>query len=119
MALLHHVRPGPAVMLTVLHDRQIERFNLMIEEVRPENGGDGKGLVIRIDDERLLERSGGIIQGMSGSPIIQNGRLVGAVTHVFINNPSRGYGVPIEWMLRESGLLKKPTEVSIQWRKVG
>jgi len=119
VALLHHVRPGPAAMLTVLHDRQIERFNLMIEEVRPENGGDGKGLVIRIDDERLLERSGGIIQGMSGSPIIQNGRLVGAVTHVFINNPSRGYGVPIEWMLRESGLLKKPAEVSVQWRKAG
>jgi len=117
VALLHHVRPGPAEMLTVLHDRQIERFDLMIEEVRPESGDDGKGLVIRIDDERLLERSGGIIQGMSGSPIIQNGRLVGAVTHVFVNNPSRGYGAPVEWMLRESGLLKKPE--SARWRKAG
>ena len=59
-------------------------------------------MVIKITDERLLKKTGGIIQGMSGSPIIQNGRLAGAVTHVFINDPSRGYAVFAENMLEMS-----------------
>ena len=50
-------------------------------------------------DEALLQATGGIVQGMSGSPIVQDGKLVGAVTHVFINDPTQGYGVYIEWML--------------------
>ena len=58
-----------------------------------------KGMVIRITDESLLEKTGGIVQGMSGSPVIQNGRLVGAVTHVLVNDPTRGYGIFIENML--------------------
>lgn len=121
VALLHHIRTGPAEMLTVLHGREVERFRLEIEEIRPEAVGDGKGLVIRITDERLIEESGGIIQGMSGSPIVQNGRLVGAVTHVFINNPTRGYGVPVEWMLRECGLLQPADNANsiTEWRKAG
>ncbi|NLY32678.1 MAG: hypothetical protein GX065_07780, partial [Firmicutes bacterium] len=65
----------------------------------------GKGMVIRITDPRLLSATGGIVQGMSGSPIIQNGKIVGAVTHVFINEPQRGYGCFAEWMVLESGLL--------------
>ena len=56
-------------------------------------------MVVRITDPELLERTGGIVQGMSGSPIVQDGKLVGAVTHVLINDPTRGYGVFIEWML--------------------
>ncbi len=56
-------------------------------------------MVIKITDEELLETTGGIVQGMSGSPIIQDGLIVGAVTHVFINDPAQGYGVYIEWML--------------------
>ena len=56
-------------------------------------------MVVRITDPELLERTGGIVQGMSGSPIVQDGKLVGAVTHVLINDPARGYGVFIEWML--------------------
>ena len=61
-------------------------------------------MVIKITDERLLDKTGGIVQGMSGSPIIQDGKLIGAVTHVFVNDPSSGYGVHIEWMLNEAGL---------------
>jgi stage IV sporulation protein B len=57
-------------------------------------------MVIKITDERLLNSTGGIVQGMSGSPIIQNGRIVGAVTHVMINDPSRGYGIFIESMIK-------------------
>lgn len=105
VGLLNQTRIGPAKMLTVLDGHKIESFNLMIEKIRPESVHDGKGLVIRIVDQKLLDKSGGIIQGMSGSPIIQNGRIVGAVTHVFVNNPARGYGVPAEWMLWECGLL--------------
>jgi len=58
-------------------------------------------MIIRVTDKNLLERTGGIVQGMSGSPIIQNNRIIGAVTHVFVNNPEKGYGIYIEWMLSE------------------
>ena len=58
--------------------------------------------MLKITDNRLLNKTGGIVQGMSGSPIIQNGKLIGAVTHVFINDPQRGYGIFIEWMLEQS-----------------
>ncbi|MBR0105194.1 MAG: SpoIVB peptidase, partial [Firmicutes bacterium] len=60
-----------------------------------------KGLVIEVTDERLVEKTGGIVQGMSGSPIIQNGKIIGAVTHVFVRNPKKGYGIFIESMLEE------------------
>ena len=63
-------------------------------------------MVIRITDEELLRRTGGIVQGMSGSPIIQNGKLVGAVTHVLINKPDVGYGIYIEWMLKDTNMIK-------------
>ena len=64
-------------------------------------GATSKGLSIEITDPVLLSKTGGIIQGMSGSPIIQNGKLVGAVTHVLVNDPTRGYGIFIENMLAE------------------
>ena len=56
-------------------------------------------MVLKVTDKRLLKRAGGIVQGMSGSPIIQNGKIIGAVTHVFVNNPTNGYGIFIENML--------------------
>ena len=61
-------------------------------------------MVIKITDEELLDQTGGIVQGMSGSPIIQNNKLVGAVTHVFVNDSTSGYGVHVEWMLQEAGI---------------
>ena len=64
-------------------------------------------MIIKIVDPKLLETTGGIIQGMSGSPIIQNGRIIGAVTHVFINDPTRGYGIFIEDMLYEAQIIDK------------
>ena len=60
---------------------------------------ENKGIVLQITDDELIELTGGIIQGMSGSPIIQNGRIIGAVTHVFVNDPTQGYGIFIENML--------------------
>ena len=70
-----------------------------IEITRVQKNGDGKNLVLEVTDERLISKTGGIVQGMSGSPIIQNGKLIGAVTHVFVNDPTRGYGIFIEKML--------------------
>ncbi len=61
-------------------------------------------MVIKVKDPRLIEATGGIVQGMSGSPIIQDGKLVGAVTHVFVNDPTSGYGCFIEWMLQDAGI---------------
>jgi stage IV sporulation protein B len=64
-------------------------------------------MVIKITDSRLLEKTGGIVQGMSGSPIIQNNKIIGAVTHVLINKPDMGYGIYIEWMLKDADILSK------------
>ena len=65
-----------------------------------------KSISFEVTDENLLELSGGIVQGMSGSPIIQNNKIIGAVTHVLINKPDTGYGIYIEWMLQDCGVIK-------------
>ena len=64
-----------------------------------------KGMILRVTDEALLEKTGGIVQGMSGSPILQDGRLIGAVTHVYLSDSTQGYGMYIEWMIRQSDAL--------------
>ena len=66
-----------------------------------------KGITLRVTDERLLAKTGGIVQGMSGSPIIQNGKIVGAVTHVYLSDSAQGYGMYIEWMLEQSDRIGK------------
>ena len=96
------IQKGKAQILTTLDDNKIELFDIEIEKIDRQSKPDTKGMVIRVTDERLLEKSGGIVQGMSGSPILQNGKIVGAVTHVLVNDPSRGYGIFIEWMLKQS-----------------
>lgn len=105
MALASQVKPGAAQILTVLEGTTIERFDIQIQRVYNQSQPSDKGIIIEITDERLLDATGGIVQGMSGSPIIQDGRLVGAVTHVFLNDPTRGYGIFLEWMVAESSLL--------------
>lgn len=93
------VSAGRAEVLTVVDGEKIESFAIEIEKLYHQNSAEEKGMLIHIVDEDLIMRTGGIVQGMSGSPIIQNGRLVGAVTHVLVNDPSRGYGIFIENML--------------------
>ncbi|MFZ5814088.1 MAG: SpoIVB peptidase [Bacillota bacterium] len=105
-AMASQVREGPAEILTVLSGQKIERFQVEILRVMRQPTAEGKNMIVRVTDPRLLQEAGGIVQGMSGSPIIQDGKIVGAVTHVFVNDPTRGYGVLIEWMLQEAGLLK-------------
>lgn len=104
IALSHQVKEGPAKILTVVNNDRVEEFNIEIVSTIPQKFPATKGMVIKVTDSKLLEKTGGIVQGMSGSPIIQNGKLVGAVTHVFVNDPTSGYGVHIEWMLNEAGI---------------
>ncbi|WP_433743059.1 SpoIVB peptidase [Falsibacillus pallidus] len=104
IALSNQVKEGPAKILTVVDGDQIEEYDIEIVSTIPQKFPATKGMVIKVTDPELLEKTGGIVQGMSGSPIIQNGKLIGAVTHVFVNDPTSGYGVHIEWMLHEAGI---------------
>lgn len=104
IALSHQVKEGPAKILTVIDQDKVEAFDIEIVSTVPQKFPATKGMVVKITDKRLLEKTGGIVQGMSGSPIVQDGKLVGAVTHVFVNDPTSGYGVHIEWMLHEAGI---------------
>lgn len=104
IALSHQVKEGPAKILTVVNDDRVEEFDIEIVSTIPQKFPATKGMVIKVTDPKLLKKTGGIVQGMSGSPIIQDGKLIGAVTHVFVNDPTSGYGVHIEWMLNEAGI---------------
>src|SRR5699024_9895632 len=104
IGLSHDVEEGPAEILTVIDGEKVERFDIEIVNTIQQKFPETKGMVIKVTDEKLINATGGIVQGMSGSPIIQNGKLIGAVTHVFVNDPTSGYGVHIEWMLSEAGI---------------
>ena len=104
IALSHQVEEGPAQILTVVSGNEVEAYDIEIVSTIPQKFPATKGMVIKVVDKKLLNQTGGIVQGMSGSPIIQNNKVVGAVTHVFVNDPTSGYGVHIEWMLHETGI---------------
>lgn len=97
VGLKHEVKKGKADILCQV-GANIEKYEIEITEIRL-NSKDNKGMVIKVTDHGLLQRTGGIVQGMSGAPIIQNGKVIGAVTHVFVNAPEEGYGTFIENML--------------------
>ena len=101
IGVMSQVEVGSAYILSTV-DECIRQYNIEILRTMP-FGSAAKGLMIKITDPSLLQKTGGIIQGMSGSPIIQNGKLIGAVTHVLVNDPTRGYGIFIENMLKEAG----------------
>ncbi len=105
VALSEEVKEGPAEILTVVEGQKVQRFQIEITHVINQKYPATKGMVIRVTDPQLLKKTGGIVQGMSGSPILQNGKLIGAVTHVFVNDPTSGYGTFIEWMLQDAGVL--------------
>lgn len=107
MAFKQDIEIGDAVILTTLSGMTPQSFDIVIEKVDYNSESAVKNMVIRIDDPDLLQKAGGIVQGMSGSPIIQNGKLVGAVTHVFVNDISRGYAVFAENMYKISGGLQE------------
>jgi stage IV sporulation protein B len=104
VAFAEDVQEGPAEILTVVNGQKVEKFKIEVVHVAKQDAPATKGIVIKITDPRLLEKTGGIVQGMSGSPIIQKGKIIGAVTHVFVNDPTSGYGCYIEWMLKDAGI---------------
>lgn len=101
MAFRQEVKCGPATILATINGLEPQEYSIEIEKINLCAMNGTKSMVIRITDERLLEETGGIVRGMSGSPIIQNGMLAGAVTHVFVNDPTRGYAVFAESMVEE------------------
>lgn len=93
------VQEGTASILCAVHGEEVEEYKIEIQKIMANDHQSSKSLIIKITDPRLLEKTGGIVQGMSGSPILQNGKIIGAVTHVFVNDPTRGYGIFIDSML--------------------
>ena len=93
------VQPGEATILSTVSGDTVQEYSVEIVKIYSGKRGEGRNMLLRITDEKLLQTTGGIVQGMSGSPIIQNGKLVGAVTHVLVNDPTTGYGIFIENML--------------------
>ena len=98
-AAISEIRPGSAVIRSTIQNGTVQEYSVEILKIYPHSGSDGRNLLLRVTDPRLLSTTGGIVQGMSGSPLIQNGKLIGAVTHVLVNDPTTGYGIFIENML--------------------
>lgn len=99
IAPVSEVTIGKAIIYSTIDGVYPQKYEISIAKVDSHNA-ENKNFVIKVTDEKLIAETGGIVQGMSGSPIIQNGKLVGAITHVFLNDPTRGYGIGIENMLK-------------------
>ena len=99
IAAAQEIRPGSATIRSTVAGEDVQEYSVEILKIYPQSRPDGRNLLLKVTDPRLLETTGGIVQGMSGSPVIQNGKLVGAVTHVLVNDPTRGYAIFIENML--------------------
>lgn len=93
------VQLGDAKIYCNIDNQGVKAYDIKIIKANKQNSADDKSMIIKVTDKELLEKTGGIIQGMSGSPIVQNGKIVGAVTHVFLNDPTRGYAVYMDWMI--------------------
>ena len=100
------IKEGPASIITTIDENGPKAYAIEILKLLPQEEPGAKSMVIKVVDEELLEKTGGIVQGMSGSPIIQDNKLIGAVTHVLINKPDVGYGIYIEWMLKDAGIIE-------------
>ena len=98
-ATASEIQTGAATIRSTVQGGTVREYSVEILKIYPGSGADGRNMVLRITDPALLQATGGIVQGMSGSPIIQNGKLIGAVTHVLVNQPDTGYGIFIENML--------------------
>ena len=97
------VHTGNATIRSTVTDGAPREYSVEILKIYPKSRSDGRNLLIKVTDPALLEATGGIVQGMSGSPLVQDGKLIGAVTHVLVNDPTMGYGIFIENMLDAAG----------------
>ncbi len=101
VASREEIKAGPAEIICELENGKIQHFAIEIQKIFVSNNEDNKSMLLRITDKELLEKTGGIIQGMSGAPIVQDGKFIGAVTHVLVNDPTAGYGVFADIMLKQ------------------
>lgn len=106
VALRDEINNGKATILCSLDNDKPKEYEIEIKKIYKENNYDNKSMKIKVTDDRLIEKTGGIIQGMSGAPIIQNGKFIGAVTHVLVNEPQEGYAVFGDMMLKQSKIVE-------------
>lgn len=102
VALREEIKLGKATILCSLDNEKVEEYEIEIDKIYRDNNYNNKSMQIKVTDPRLIEKTGGIIQGMSGSPILQNGKFVGAITHVLLSNPQEGYAVFGDIMLKQA-----------------
>ncbi len=102
LGMRQEIETGDAYIYTTVNGSKPQKYKIVIEKIDLHDTKSSKNMIIRVTDKELLEKTGGIVQGMSGSPIIQNGKLVGAVTHVFVNNPAKGYAIFADTMYERS-----------------
>ena len=110
MAFAQEVVPGDAEIWTTVDGEVPKAYRIRIEKVN--DADPHRNMILRVTDRQLLAKTGGIVQGMSGSPILQNGRLVGAVTHVLVNDPTRGYGIFAQTMLKQARAVEKTDDAA-------
>lgn len=102
VASRNEIEIGPAnILCTVDQSQEIKSYDIEVVKISNSVSNDAKGMVIKVTDEELIAKTGGIVQGMSGSPIIQNGKLIGAVTHVYVSQPTKGYAIFADTMISE------------------
>lgn len=101
------IRLGEAEIWTCIQGKTVEKYKINITGLAKQKTKDIKGITFEVTDAKLIEETGGIIQGMSGSPIVQDNKIIGAVTHVLINNSKKGYGIYLEFMLEDMGITIK------------
>lgn len=101
VATRDEIKEGMAKAVLTLENGIRKEYDIEITKIYKNNNSDNKSMLIKVVDENLLKLTGGIIQGMSGAPIIQNGKFIGAITHVFVNKPTEGYAVFGDLMIKE------------------
>lgn len=101
VALRDEIKTGKASIISTLENNKKEEYEVEIQKIDKNNNSDNKSMLIKVTDQRLIDKTGGIIQGMSGSPIIQDGKLIGVLTHVLVSDPTMGYGVFADMMIKQ------------------
>lgn len=101
VAAADEIKVGEAEILANVEGDKVQSYSVQVVKIYPQDDEYGRGMMLRVTDQALLEKTGGIVQGMSGSPVLQNGKIIGAVTHVMVNDPTCGYAIGIERMLEE------------------
>lgn len=102
VATRDEIETGPAKIICTLEDNKTKEYDIEIQKIYKNNNENNKSMLVKVTDKELIEKTGGIIQGMSGSPIIQNNKVIGALTHVLVNDPEMGYGVFADLMIKQA-----------------